>query len=117
MGEVIDFNALVPESVTIKIGDPPREVIIKPPSTVKVLKIGYLGQKLQNGVDLKEEEVIALVEELTAEIKSHVPELQDLTLNTAQLLMLVKIINDMGVPEDAKELEKRGISPADPKAQ
>lgn len=113
MSDVIDLGALIPQAVTVKFGD--QEVLVTPPKTADILKLGYLGQKLQDGADLSDEAIDELVEKLDANVKRCIPKFSDKQLNLAQLLKLVDIINDMAMPPDAKELAKRGITAATPK--
>lgn len=113
MSEVLDLDALIPEPVTIKFGG--QEFQVAPPKTSDVLKLGYLGQKLQTIEDLPDDEVDEVIEALTLHVRKCIPELGDQPLNTAQLLKLVEIIGQMSVPPDAKELEARGIQVDAPK--
>lgn len=114
MSDIIDLDALVPQDVVVKFGG--EEISIQPPKTADVLKLGYLGQKLQEGSSLTDAELDKLILELTTKIKNCVPQLADKDLNTAQLLKLVDIISTMAMPPDTKELAKRGISTTSPKA-
>ncbi len=115
MSNVIDLDALVPVNVTIKLGG--QEIEIKPPKTVDVLRLGFLAQKLQKPDELKDNELDETLDFMTAQVKKCVPAIESHDLNTAQLLKLVQIISEMAVPPDAKELQERGISTGDPKAQ
>lgn len=110
---VVDLDALVPPSVTIKFGG--EDIEVKPPRTADVLKLGALGQKLQDVGKLSADEVDSLISELTAQIYACIPELNSKPLNTAQLLKLSQIISDMAVPPDVKELDAKGVTPGDPK--
>lgn len=115
MSSTIDLDALIPPSVTVKFGG--AEIEIKPPTTGDVLRLGFLGQKLQDANTLTDVEIDKLVAELTGQVAKCVPELAGKDLSTAQLLKLVEIIGEMSVPPDAVELKKRGISTTSPKAQ
>lgn len=117
MSDLVDLDALIPEAVTVKFDG--AEVQISPPSTEDVIRIGAYGQKLQDADGLSTDEISALVQDLTKQIRKCAPGLSDKELSTAQLLTLVRIVSEMSVPPDAKELEARGITPVndDPKAQ
>lgn len=93
MAEVIDLNALVPESRIVKIGD--KEIEIKPPKTAQMFKLGALGQRMQGASDSQPEEVEALVSDMTALIVEIAPELDGIELGSAQLLKLIEIISGM----------------------
>lgn len=108
MSEVLDLDALVPSSAIVKFDG--REVEVMPPKTVDVLKLGSLGQKLQEVKSLTETEVETLVRELQSLIVKVIPDLNGKELNTVQLLNLVKLIGAMSMPPDTKELEKQGIT-------
>jgi len=93
MAEVIDLNALVPESRFVKIGD--KEIEIKPPKTAQMFKLGALGQKMQNAAKSSPEDVEALSAEMTALVKEVIPELEGIDLHSAQLFKLIEIISSM----------------------
>lgn len=114
MSETIDLDALVPPSVTIKFSGETIEV--KPPKTGDVLRLGTLGQQLGKADELTPDELEKAVQDVTNLIYTVVPELAQKPLNTAQLLALVKIISDMSIPPDSKELSDRGITVDSPKA-
>lgn len=112
MSEVTDLDALVPAKAYIKFND--QEIEIKPPSTEEVLKLGFLGNKLDNSQD--PDEAVATAREITDIVEQCIPELKGAKMATIQLLKIVALLNDMSVPPDSKELKKRGITPSDPKA-
>lgn len=114
MSEVLDLDALVPPSVTIKFGG--SEIEVKPPKTGDVLRLGTLGQKLSDASEASAEDVDKLVSMLTEQIGKCIPELAGKEFNTAQLMKLVEIISKMAIPPDVKELEDRGITTDGPKA-
>lgn len=109
MSDVMDLDALMPDQVTIKFGG--ENIKINPPKTAAVLRLGFLGQKLQTGEDLSEGDLTQIVDQLTEQVVKCVPELADKELNTAQLLKLVSIISEMAIPPETRELEARGITP------
>ena len=108
--EILDLNSLMPDSRRIRFGNPPKEVDVKPPTTGQVLKLGALGKKMQDIDNMSAEETEALVNRLTAEVKVCIPELADQELNTAQLMKLLEMIIDMGMPGQVQELAKKGIT-------
>lgn len=113
MSEVLDLDALIPDSVTIKFGG--EEIEVLPPKTADVLKLGFLGQKMQDLGDMPDDQVETVLANLTEHVRKCIPQLAGKELNTAQLLKLVEIISAMAVPPDAKELEARGITSDTPK--
>jgi hypothetical protein len=117
--EILDLDALVPQTAKIKFGG--KEIDVQPPKTADLLKLGSLGQKVQKFDDFTDEQTEEAITSLTGLIKKIIPELADAELNTQQILGLVKLISDMATPPDVKELDKRGITPntggaGDPKA-
>lgn len=114
MSEIIDLDALIPQSVVIKFGD--QNIEVKPPSIGEVLKLGSLGQKLEKADTLPDGELEILLTDLVSHIEKCIPELAGKQLNTAQILKLVGIISQMSVPPDVQELDKKGITVGDPKA-
>lgn len=110
---VVDLDALTPQPRYVRFGD--QNIEVKPPTTADVLTLGFLGQKLQGTQELSPEQIEKLVADMTAQVIKCVPELTGKTLNTAQLLKLVEVISEMGMPTEAKELEAKGISPKTPK--
>lgn len=113
MSDVLDLNALIPQPRKVKFGE--LEIEIKPPKTADILKLGVAGQKLQNLETLKDDEVDKLVADLTANIYRMVPELNSQELTNGQLFALVGLIVEMGMPPEAEELKKRGITVDTPK--
>lgn len=93
MAEIIDLNALVPESVTVKISD--KEIQIKPPKTAQMFKLGALGQKMQGASDLQPEQLEVLVSDMNDLVVEIAPELDGIELGSAQLLKLIEIISGM----------------------
>lgn len=114
--KVLDLDALVPESATVKFGN--QEITVNPPKTADLLKLGSLGSKLQDLATMSDDEIDKTITALSEHIGKIIPELAGKDLNTKQLLVLVKMVSDMAMPPDAKELESLGITPAntDPKA-
>lgn len=114
MSDIVDLDVLIPQEVIIRFGG--EEITVPPPKTVQVLKIGLLGQKLQDADKLSNEELEKAISDLSDQVMECVPGLSGKDLNMAQLLKLVEIISNMAIPPDSKELDKRGISTASPKA-
>jgi len=114
MGEVIDLDALVPESRIVKIGG--KEIEIPPPKTQQVMELGVLGQSMQ-GVDPKNvTEVTEMYNKMSDIICKIVPDLSGIDLVPEQVIALFEIITEMATPKNATELAKRGIDTNTPKA-
>lgn len=114
MADIVDLDALVPQSVTLKIGG--GEITLNPPKTSDVLMLGKVSQKLQNLENLSQEEMDSAIAGINSQLVKIIPELSNQPdLSMAQLLKLIEIISTMSTPPDAKELEKRGIKPIDTK--
>lgn len=112
--QLVDLDALAaPQPARIKLDG--AEIQVNPPKTADFLRLGILGQKLEEASSLDDDAITKLIDSLTATIVRIVPELADKQLSTAQLLKLVQIISEMGMPPDAAELNKRGIKVNDPK--
>ena len=112
MSEIIDLDALVPQEVTIKFGG--EDIKVKPPTTGDVIQISFLFEKLK--ANQNSENINEVIDQITKQIQKCIPELEGKELNTAQILSLVQIISNLAMPQDAKELEAKGISTTDPKA-
>lgn len=105
---LIDLDALAPKPRKLKFGGNTFELL--PPKTRNVLRLGFLGQKMTDMDSLSTEQTDQLIADLEAEIKEVVPELKDAQLNASQLMELLTVIVEMGMPNQADELKKRGIT-------
>lgn len=110
---ILDLDALVPKPRIIKIGD--QQIQVKPPKTADVLRLGTLGQKLEDSADLPEEELNKIIASMEELIKKCIPELASIELNSSQLMKLIELIGAMSLPPDATELKNRGIEVDNPK--
>lgn len=112
--KIVDLNALIPEPITIHFGE--EDILLEQPATEVLFKLNYLVQTINEAGGKPEEELKKYIDDLKAQIFKCIPALAGKTLNTAQILKLVEIINEMAMPPDNDELEKRGITPDSPKA-
>lgn len=112
--KVVDLNELLPQGVTIKFGNPARDIDIPPPRTGQLLRLGAMGQKMQT-LSNDPAEADKLDEEMAALLYEIIPGLNNEPLHTAQKLKLFEILTEMAMPEQMDELKKRGIT-LDPKA-
>lgn len=110
--QILDLDALVPAPAKVKFGG--QTIEIQPPKTGDFLQLGYLGQRLKDGEALPREALDKIINDLTAHIHKMVPELGEAELSVAQLLGLVTLISNMGIPPDSTELKERGISVGEP---
>lgn len=113
MNKTVDLDALLPEPATIRFGG--ADIEVRPPKTGQVLRLGKLGEKMQDVDKLSEAEVDKLVTEVTTLLSEIIPELTGKDLSTQQLLALLQLVGSMSVPPDAEELKAKGISSSDPK--
>ena len=113
--KVVDLNELLPQGVTIKFGNPPRDIDIPAPRTGQLLRLGALGQKMQTVNTENPDEADALDDEMSKLLYEIIPGLNNEPLHTAQKLKLFEILTEMAMPEQMDELKKRGIT-LDPKA-
>lgn len=108
MSEVLDLDALVPQTLKVKIGDETFDV--PPPSLQDILKLGALSQRMSkfdpDNMDVGAE----MVAELTEQVYACAPALKGRNLNMAQLLGLVRALTELSTPPDIKELADQGIS-------
>lgn len=106
MSDIIDLDALMPRAVTIKFQN--KEININPPKTGDILRLGKTAQKLQDSSESTD--IDKDIQDVSDHIYKIIPELNGEQLTTGQLLLLIKIISDMAIPPDAKELQERGIT-------
>lgn len=110
---IIDLDALQPQPVTLTFKG--KTLTVNPPKTGDVLRLNTVARKINDLQGLLDEEIENILQNVQAKIAAVIPELKDENLNTAQLLLVIKIINEMALPPDAKELKKRGITVDNPK--
>lgn len=113
--KIVDLNELMPQGVTIKFGNPPRDIDIPQPRTGQLLRLGALGQKMQTVNTEDPEAADQLDADMDKLLYEIIPELNNEPLHTAQKLKLFEILTEMAMPEQMDELKKRGIT-LDPKA-
>lgn len=113
--KVVDLNELLPQGVTIKFGNPARDIEIPPPRTGQLLRLGALGQKMQTVNAEDPEAADQLDDEMSKLLYEIIPGLNNEPLHTAQKLKLFEILTEMAMPEQMEELKKKGIT-LDPKA-
>lgn len=114
--KIVDLNELMPQGVTIKFGNPPRDIDIPQPRTGQLLRLGNLGQKMQTVNTENPDEADALDEEMSKLLYEIIPGLNGEPLHPAQKLKLFEILTEMAMPEQMEELKKKGIT-LDPKAK
>lgn len=115
MSKEIDLDALMPQAVTIKFNG--QNIEVPPPTTAAIFRLASLGQKLASPDKSKDEELEATEAELKALIQKCIPGLDASNLNSAQLLKVVEVLNQMAMPDETKELKERGITSDGPKDQ
>lgn len=108
MGEVIDLDALVPPSATLKWRG--GEITFNPPLVEDMLRIGQAASKIKDAHKLSADELGERLQALRELFYKHIPELKGEMLTMNQLLVLVTVVQDMATPPDVKELEARGIT-------
>lgn len=108
MGEVVDLDALVPPSATLKWHD--KEITFAPPLVEDMLRIGQAASKLKDAHKLEADALAKALQDLRQLFYKHIPELDGEKLTMNQLLVLVHVVQDMATPPDVKELDARGIT-------
>lgn len=106
--DVLDLDALVPQPRTIKFEE--KMIEVKPPSTQDVLRLGALGQKMSTADTMDGNALTELITQINEQVVICIPELKDKVLGANQLLKLVTLISDMGIPNEAKALKEQGIT-------
>lgn len=107
MSDVLDLDALQPQSKSVKFND--KIIEVQPPKTGDLLRLSQIGAKMQEAANLPAEELDKVVSDLEAAIKKMIPELADATLVSGQLMSLLTLVMEMGMPEQMAELKKKGI--------
>lgn len=107
MSDVLDLDVLQPQSKTIKWHD--KLIEVQPPKTGDLLRLSAIGSSLQDAAKLDADEMDKVTADLEAQIKKMIPELAEATLVTAQLMSLLTLVMEMGMPEQMAELKKKGI--------
>lgn len=108
--QIVDLNALLPTPRKIRIGNPPQDIEIQPPKTLDVMRLISLGQKLQTIEQIDPVEQVKVIEDLTNEVMTVVPELKEVGMTIEQMMRVVEIIIDMAMPENVDELKSRGVT-------
>lgn len=107
MSDVLDLDALQPQSKTVKFND--KLIEVAPPKTGDLLRLSQIGAKLKDASELEADDIDKVTTDLEGHIKRMIPELQEASLGTAQLMSLLTLIMEMGMPEQMAELKKQGI--------
>lgn len=105
--EILDLDDLVPKKCIVKFEE--LEIEILPPKTAEFLYLGQLAGKMSEVDKMEPAAIDQLVADIEAQIGKLIPQLAGKHFNSAQLTKLMDIITDMGMPADAKELERRKI--------
>ena len=107
MSDVLDLDALQPQSKKVKFNG--NVIEVAPPKTGDLLRLSQIGSKLKDAGDLNSDEIDKVTSDLEGHIKRMIPELQEASLGTAQLMSLLTLVMEMGMPEQMAELKKQGI--------
>lgn len=107
----LDLDTLGQSKKRVKIGG--QVIEFEPPSLQDLIELAKLGSKLQKiqnqGDNVDIDNMSSVMDELSNGLTNIVPELKDHKLNMEQLLALIDLFVESAQPNDAKELEKRGI--------
>jgi hypothetical protein len=113
----LDLDTLSQSKKRVKING---EVIeFDPPALEDLIEVAKLGgqlQKLQGqqaAGEIDAEFMGEVMDKLKTGLSGIVPELKDHKLNIEQLMALINLFVESAQPNDAKELEKRGVSMTD----
>lgn len=105
----LDLDALAPSPRKVNFGG--QVIEVKPPRMRDLIPLLAVGKKLTDAEGLQPEEAAALETRITATLQAIVPELAGKDLTLPQMLGLLNLIVDMGMPADSKALQERGITP------
>jgi hypothetical protein len=112
---IIDLDSVAPPKAIVKFDG--KSIELKSPELGKLLEISTLATPLQKANEIAAEQVIDILDRITDKIYEMVPELSGSKLSIQQSLVLVKALQEMAIPQDAKELAAKGIKlDSDPKA-
>jgi hypothetical protein len=113
----LDLDTLSQSKKRVKING---EVIeFDPPALEDLIEVAKLGgqlQKLQGqqaAGEIDAEFMGEVMDKLKTGLSGIVPELKEHKLNIEQLMALINLFVESAQPNDAKELEKRGVSMTD----
>lgn len=104
----LDLDALAPKPAVITFNG--REITVPPPTTDVVLKMIYLGKQINGGGSLPKDELQALMDETYFYISKAIPDLSETALSPKQLMAIINMLVDMGMPPDKKEMENKGVT-------
>lgn len=113
MDDIIDLDVFIPEPRILHFAD--QDITVDMPKTVDLIQLGYLTSQLNDGNDMSDDQIQAIIDKITERIYKMIPELTGKPLNKAQLQLLVDIFSRMAMPKSYNELEKRGITIDTPK--
>lgn len=107
----LDLDTLSQNKKRVKING--QVIEFEPPALEDLIDLAKLGGKLQKYQGEQEvenvEEMGDVMDGLKSGLQNIVPELKEHKLNLQQLLALIDLFVQSAQPNDAKELEKRGI--------
>lgn len=107
----LDLDTLGQSKKRVKISG--NVIEFDPPSLEDLIELAKLGSKLQKiqnqGDNVDIDNMGEVMDSLKNGLSNIVPELKDHKLNMNQLLALIDLFVESAQPNDAKELEKRGI--------
>lgn len=113
----LDLDTLSQSKKRVKIGG--NVIEFDPPALEDLIEVAKLGgqlQKLQGqqaAGEVDAEFMGDVMDKLKNGLSNIVPELKDHKLNIEQLMALINLFVESAQPNDAKELEKRGVSMTD----
>jgi hypothetical protein len=107
---IIDLDALVPPSTTIKFQG--QDIEVPPPSTFDFLKLSTLATDI-NKVDAHDDAKLQeAINSITVQIHKMIPRIAGTPLSLQQIDTLVAMFTRMSMTPEQTELKEKGITPA-----
>lgn len=96
----LDLDKLENPSRKIKLNG--KVMDLKYPSLSQLARMLKLAESAKSE---KEEEIIKVIDDLSALFKDLIPEMGDYELNMSQIMALIKVFGEISTPEEVKGIE------------
>lgn len=111
--KVIDLDALVPPKVTIKFNG--VEISVPPPTTFDFITLSTYAVDLNKVDGHDPDKLTKAINRVSEQLQKMIPDLAGHTFTIQQIDHLVAMFTRMSTSPEQKELDKRGITPAEGK--